>query len=133
MEFRIPGDEQKSTTFDLPSGYDDEMEAFISKTSGNEKDDRDRLPTVPANKNKEEATKNDDKSSGTGETGDEDPHPDHLLQFPMDMGGRRKSKRKKRKKKSKTKKKRKPRRKSRKRRRKRKTKRKFRNQRGCKR
>ena len=39
MEFRIPGDEQKSTTFDLPSGYDDEMEAFISKTSGNEKDD----------------------------------------------------------------------------------------------
>tara|TARA_Y100001936_G_scaffold242450_1_gene279721 strand:- start:419 stop:817 length:399 start_codon:yes stop_codon:yes gene_type:complete len=132
MEFRIPGDEQKSTTFDLPSGYDDEMEAFISKTSGNEKDDRDRLPTVPANKNKKEATKNDDKSSGTGETVDE--HPDHLLQFPMDMGGRRKSKRKKKKKKRKTKKKkRKPHRKSRKRRRKRKTKRKFRNQRGYKR
>ena len=53
MEFRIPSEveEQKNTTFNLPSGYDDESgydddQHFILKTSGNEKDDRDRLPTV---------------------------------------------------------------------------------------
>ena len=109
MEFIIPSDvEQKknTTTFNLPSGYDAEMAEFNAKT-GNEKGDRDRLPTVPANKNKEEATKNDDKPDGTGETIELEEDPNHTLQFAMDMGGRRK----RRKKKSKTKKKKKGRKK----------------------